>query len=576
MSAAEDDPEILRDQLASFRPMLALSMMMTNSRDENEILRIAVTAVPSLGGCRVETVRIDDAWRLVQPAGGPEDAEELADALAALGPASGRVEIRGAGWAWAYALGNQRESFGHLVVSRDSDPDQHHRFLLNVLVQQVGVALSSARLHARQQLAVERERAAAQEARAANIALERAMVELRRSATAVKRSLDIHDRLTAVSSAGAGQEGIARAVFELTGLAVAIEDRHGNLAAWAGPGRPDPYPKPSPARREQAVRRAARAPGPVRLHDRLFTVARRDSEVLGVIALIDPEHKAGDSERVALEHANTVLTSQLMHLRALGEVELRLRRDLTEELLAGVDPASARERALALGYDLGRPHRVVVITDGGDRQLDHDAFFGAVLRAVRGTGIGSLIASRSGGVAVLCHTDCDWEKLRAAMDTELRSAGRCRVGVGMRCVQPPEQLPRSYEQALLALKMQRATRGPAQVTVFDDLGVYRLLSRVDDVDSVESFIHEWLGALLDYDAAKHARLVETLSVYLEHGGNYDETAKVLCMHRSTLRYRLKRIREISGYEIGDPDLRFNLQLATRAWTTVHAMRGHGG
>jgi DNA-binding PucR family transcriptional regulator len=46
------------------------------------------------------------------------------------------------------------------------------------------------------------------------------------------------------------------------------------------------------------------------------------------------------------------------------------------------------------------------------------------------------------------------------------------------------------------------------------------------------------------------------------------------MHRSTLRYRLQRIRTVSGLDLTDPDTRFNLQLATRAWTTVHAM-GHG-
>ncbi len=40
----------LRGQLASFRPLLALSMVMTGSRDDTEILRIATTAVPSLGG----------------------------------------------------------------------------------------------------------------------------------------------------------------------------------------------------------------------------------------------------------------------------------------------------------------------------------------------------------------------------------------------------------------------------------------------------------------------------------------------------------------------------------------------
>jgi DNA-binding PucR family transcriptional regulator len=44
------------------------------------------------------------------------------------------------------------------------------------------------------------------------------------------------------------------------------------------------------------------------------------------------------------------------------------------------------------------------------------------------------------------------------------------------------------------------------------------------------------------------------------------------VHRSTLKYRLQRIKEISGHDLGDPDTSFNLQLATRAWRTLAALR----
>jgi len=37
------------------------------------------------------------------------------------------------------------------------------------------------------------------------------------------------------------------------------------------------------------------------------------------------------------------------------------------------------------------------------------------------------------------------------------------------------------------------------------------------------------------------------------------------VHRSTLKYRLNRIRQVSGYDLSLPDNQFNLQLATRAW-----------
>jgi DNA-binding PucR family transcriptional regulator len=47
------------------------------------------------------------------------------------------------------------------------------------------------------------------------------------------------------------------------------------------------------------------------------------------------------------------------------------------------------------------------------------------------------------------------------------------------------------------------------------------------------------------------------------------------VHRSTLKYRLQRIRELTGFELGDPETLFNLQLATRAWLTLQALRGEG-
>lgn len=51
-------------------------------------------------------------------------------------------------------------------------------------------------------------------------------------------------------------------------------------------------------------------------------------------------------------------------------------------------------------------------------------------------------------------------------------------------------------------------------------------------------------------------------------GNYDETADALMIHRRTLRYRLQRIREVSGLDLGEVDNRFNLHVATRAWRVL--------
>jgi DNA-binding PucR family transcriptional regulator len=183
-----------------------------------------------------------------------------------------------------------------------------------------------------------------------------------------------------------------------------------------------------------------------------------------------------------------------------------------------------------------------------------------------------LLVARSGSIALLSDTDGDWRSVRAAVIDELGADATCRVGVSARCTQP-DDFPRAHMQAQLALKMQVSTQSPDQVTVFEDLGVYKLLSEVADIRSVEGFVQRWLGPLLEYDETKGSQMVETLASYLQCGGNYDATAEALSLHRSTLRYRLQRLREISGLDLADPDTRFNLQLATRAWATVNALRG---
>ena len=83
--------------------------------------------------------------------------------------------------------------------------------------------------------------------------------------------------------------------------------------------------------------------------------------------------------------------------------------------------------------------------------------------------------------------------------------------------------------------------------------------------------------ILDYDANKGAsELVATLGQYLDRGGNYDATAQALSVHRSTLKYRLPRIREISRHDLTSPETEFNLQLAMRAWRTLRALHGESG
>ena len=553
--ARSDELGLLRGHLTNLRALLVLSILMTESADDEQIFRLAVSSASSLGGWRIAGFAVGTSWRTGTHDGGPVPAK-LQEQLRGLPGTGGPVTIRDAPWAWAYPLRSIAGPIGHMIACAGHQPTVEEQFLAQVVAQQTGVAVSNAQLHAR-------ERATARELAQTNSALQETVAMLR-------RGMQIHERLTRVAAAGEGAAGIAEALHDLTGLAVVVEDRYGNLSAWAGPGRPAPYPKPSAYDREQLLRRLMTAGRSVRDSGRVVALASPRPGVLGLIALMDPDGRAATTDVMALEHGATVLAVELARLRGLADTELRVRRELVHDLLTGTDDESAYLRAEALGYDLGLAHQVVVV-EVTERPPGHEDVLHATRRALRQQHLPGLLGTMSGTVVMVAPAgDTEWEMLRLAIVAEL-GGGRCRLGVGD-AYPRPSQLTRSLREARLALRMQKASCAAERASVFADLDVLRMLASVDDLADVEGFVRKWLGALADYDERKHTQLLRTLTQYLQHGGGYEATSRALSVHRSTLKYRLQRIRELTGLDLGDPETHFNLQLATRAWVTLQALR----
>jgi sugar diacid utilization regulator len=549
------DIGLLRAQLTNLRALLVLSILMTESADDEQILRLAVSAASALGAWRIAGFVVGDTW--LTDAGRPGHVPpELAGQLGALPETGGRVSLDGA-WAWAYPLRSIAGPIGHMVACAAGEPTGEEQFLAQVVAQQTGVAVSNARLHAR-------ERAIAGELAQANAALEETVSTLR-------RGMQIHERLTRVEAAGEGAVGIAEALHDLTGLPVAVEDRYGNLSAWAGPGQPDPYPKPSAYERAQLLRRLMTAGRSVRDRDRVVALASPRPGVLGLLALIDPDRRAGSTDVMAIEHGATVLAVELARLRGLADAELRVHRELVQDLLAGTDDESAYLRADALDYDLRPPHQVAVVEVAAGSPADEEVLH-AVRRALRRQHVPALLDTMAGTVVIVAaRDDADWEAVRQAIVAELGGAS-CRVGVGEPYPRP-STLPRSLREARLALRLQKASSAAERTSAFADLDVLRMLASVEDLGDVEGYVGKWLGVLTAYDERKRTQLVTTLTRYLQHGGGYEATSHALSVHRSTLKYRLQRIRELTGFDLADPETRFNLELATRAWVTLQALRG---
>ena len=534
--------------------LLVLSMLMNERGDQQAILHVAGTAVPSLIDGRLHGVYLlEGGW---QPGdeGEPVMAgtADLEAQFAVLSSAGGAIAVLGQRWGWAYPLRSLEGHAGFFVVSAMREPSQEQQFMLRVLAQETGIALSNTWLHTR-------ERSRSSELREANEALEATVA-------ALQRSTATHRRLDRVAVDGEGIAGIAAVVNELTSYPVSVEDPAGNVLASVG--------SPPPSAEGSAGLAALLAQGkregrPVHGDGRLLAVISAGSEVLGSLSLIGHSGAADEHETTVLEHGATVLAMEMSRLQSVVEVELRMGRDIVDELLVDLVGEHTVARAQALGFDTDAAHRVAVVSAAHNGQPIRATY--AFRRLGSLVGKGSLFAEHAGGVVLLTDVDRDWAALYDALNHDDPTAGY-RLGVGG-VSENIFGLPRAYREAQLALRMFDLARLTGGVTVFDDLGVFRLLAEIQDRSAIERYVRTWLGALIDYDTRHSGSLIETLGRYLDLGGNYDATSTAVAVHRSTLRYRLQRIRDISGRDLNDPDVRFNLQLATRALETLHAMGG---
>ena len=365
--------------------------------------------------------------------------------------------------------------------------------------------------------------------------------------------------LTSAVATGQGVLGIAAVLHDALGGTVVIDGSAQCRLGFAG----DPHvgAMPLPTDRPDGDHQHARA---FRTGDWLIAESCPGDELLGAIGLHDPGRNAGSAQGSILEEGAMVLAAEFFRLHSVALNELRVWGDLATELLDNPDTDKVRSHAAALGYDVDRPHRALVVQAAGNGPLPSMESVRRILGASRIDG--SLATERSDGIVLLVTEELEWNALGERLNGGFHS--QLRLGVGDR--HEPTHLGRSVAEAVLALRVSGR-----QVANVEDLGIARFLAADVDEVRLRSFVHDWLGDLEEYDEANGADLVHTLGVWLRDQRSVRVTAECLHIHQSTLKYRLRRIGELSGRDLHDPEQRFNLDLACRTRHTLEAAEASG-
>jgi PucR family transcriptional regulator, purine catabolism regulatory protein len=281
----------------------------------------------------------------------------------------------------------------------------------------------------------------------------------------------------------------------------------------------------------------------------------------------------GDFERLILNQAVTVVALELMRQRAMRDTERRLAGDVLAEALTGRLP----ERELATRLEpFGVTGEAAVLVFATDGEAPAPALEGELDRFLSDAGVGALVAMRE---RLLCAvvdspegSDAGLlaERAREALaGVSAQDAGESPEDNGLRAAVsrpgPVAALRRSFHEARCALEAAALANGSApHVASYRDLGAFQLLLSLQDDEALRLYCDSVLAPLEDASGEYGDELIRSLEAFIEQNGQWEKAARELYCHRHTLRYRIRRVEQLTGRDLSIARDRIEFWLALRA------------
>jgi PucR family transcriptional regulator, purine catabolism regulatory protein len=290
-----------------------------------------------------------------------------------------------------------------------------------------------------------------------------------------------------------------------------------------------------------------------------WLVAAKDS---GGLAEID---------RLILHQAVTVVALELLRRRVADTTERRLAGDVLSAVIAGELEGADLGRRLE---PFGLGGRVTALVLSPPERTTPEACEAALTEALRSEAVSGLVAPSGRYVVALLPGFLDDELFelaeRAVAGAGQAVGGRPAAGVGRAVASGRAR--EAYHEARCALEARElgsapATNGngvqPPRVATFRDLGSFQLLLSLQDTDALRLFCESLLGPIEHGEGHYGGELMRSLEAFIECNGQWEAAARRLYCHRHTLRYRIRKIEELTGRDLSSARDRIEFWLALR-------------
>jgi purine catabolism regulator len=391
---------------------------------------------------------------------------------------------------------------------------------------------------------------------------ERAFARLVNEQYAVlERGARVHEKLERLVVEGRGLDAVLGSLAGAIGGTAVVQDAGGReLARQPTKGGPRSAAlkalSAEIAARHASSALAAFEPSQGALAGRTLAVpvpGSRGGPPIAWLVVISQDGPLGEFERLTARQGAIVVGLELMRERVVRETERRLAGDVLAEALGGrldADELRSRLRPFGIGAEAAMLVFDLEDADGGEQALE---------RELAEAGVPALVATTStSGHSLLCAMiDGTVRSALAAAHGPVRAAASRRSPVG--------SLRRAFHEARCALEATSLADGDApEVASYEDLGAFTLLLSLQDEDALRLYSDGLLEPIERTEGEYGGELLRSLEAYIEHNGNWERAARELYCHRHTLRYRIRKIEELTGRDLSRATDRIELWLALRA------------
>jgi PucR family transcriptional regulator, purine catabolism regulatory protein len=383
----------------------------------------------------------------------------------------------------------------------------------------------------------------------------------------LSRGIAVNERLERLVLQGGGLDEIAREIAAAIGGSSVVLDARGELLTSGGRKLPEHLLEA--IRSEIEPRGTAAAPFVPNREDLrgralAHPVSPRAGAAEAWLVVVRRSGELGDFERLCVQQAAIVVALELMRERVARETERRLSGEVLAATLSGrlaaddvrdrLSPFGVGERAVVLAFEL---------SDAAAAEATLAEFLAAQNRP-------ALVAPHAAGRRELLCAVVDGGKegdpIELASEARValeRTHGPTRAATSRSL--PTERVRHSFHEARCALEATGFSNGAApDVASHRDLGAFTLLLSVQDTEALRLYCDSVLGPIEESDERYAGELLRSLEAYIDRNGHWERAASDCYCHRHTLRYRIKRIEELTGRDLGRANDRVELWLALRA------------